>query len=145
MLLVQVEGDAQKKGEIKSLSIPRISWEDQSTLGVEIENIGNTHFKPEGSIEVRNIWGQKMSDFPIGDKTVLPTTSVKFEADVNREDLLGFYKISGNIKDGDGNMMTFKRFLFMPPWKEAVIAILVIFALFWGYKNLIIRRKKTKK
>jgi hypothetical protein len=145
MFLVQVGGDAQKKGEIKSLNIPRISWEDKSTLGVEIENIGNTHFKPEGNIEMRNIWGQKISDFPIGDKTVLPTTSVKFEADVKREDLFGFYRISGNIKDGDGNTMTFKRFLFMPPWKEAVIAILVIFALFWGYKNLIIRRKKAKK
>lgn len=145
MLLMQVGGDAVKKGALKELDIPRLSWEDESKLRMEIENVGNTHFKPEGNVEIKNIWGQKISDFPIGDRTILPTTSIEFDESIKRQDLAGFYKIVGNIKDGDGNTITFKRYIFMPPWKEIIIVVLVVFGLVWVYKKYKISRKIAKK
>jgi hypothetical protein len=53
----------------------------------------------------------------------------------------GFYKIQGSIKDGDGNVMKFSRYILMPPWKEILIIILIIGAWIWFLKKFRISAK----
>jgi hypothetical protein len=143
LFLVQVGGEAAKKGILKKINVPKLSLDDRTSLSVEIQNAGNTHFRPEGQIVVKNLFGQEMSKMEIKDKTILPTMSRTFPEELTRKDLLGFYKLQGSIKDGDGNEMKFSRYIWMPPWKEILAAVTIISALFWFLKKF--RVKKIKK
>jgi hypothetical protein len=78
----------------------------------------------------------------IKDKTILPTMSRTFLETLTRKDLLGFYKIQGSIKDGDGTEMKFNRYVLMPPWKQILISILIVGAWIWFLKKFKIRKIK---
>jgi hypothetical protein len=135
LFLVQVGGGATKKGILKKVQVPKISLSDKENISIEIENAGNTHFRPEGQVVVKNLFGQEISKMEIKDRTILPTMSRMFSEDLTRKDLIGFYKIQGSIKDGDGNEMKFNRYILMPPWKEILIIILIIGAWIWFLKK----------
>jgi len=135
LFLVQVGGNAARKGILKKIDVPKLSLSGRANLSVEIENTGNTHFRPEGQIVATNLFGQEISKMEIKDKTILPTMSRKFSEDLTREDLFGFYKIQGSIRDGDGNEMKFSRYIFMPPWKETLAAVLIVGVLVWFLKK----------
>lgn len=142
LFLVQVGGDATKKGILKKLDLPKLSFGDKANLSIEIENVGNTHFRPEGQVVVKNIFGQEMSKTEIKDKTILPTMSRTFSEELVRKDLLGFYRIQGSIKDGDGNEMKFSRYVLMLPWKEILIILLITGGWIWFLKKFRIRKIK---
>jgi hypothetical protein len=142
LFLVQAGGKAARKGILKKINVPKFSLDDKATLSVEIENAGNTHFQPEGQIVVKNFFGQEISKMEIKDKTILPTTSRTFPETLTRKDLLGFYKIQGSIKDGDGNEMKFNRYVLMPPWKQISIAILIVGVWIWFLKKFNIKKIK---
>jgi hypothetical protein len=135
LFLVQVGGDAARKGIIKKVDLPKLSFGDEENFSVEIENAGNTHFRPEGQITVKNLFGQEMSKMEIKDKTILPTMSRTFSGILVKKDFFGFYKIQGSIKDGDGNVMKFSRYALMFPWKEMLIVLLIIGAWIWFLKK----------
>jgi hypothetical protein len=140
LFLVQVGGDALKKGILKKIDVPKLSLSGKAKFSVEIENAGNTHFRPEGQIVATNLFGQETSKMEIKDKTILPTMSRKFSEDLVRDDLFGFYKIRGLIRDGDGNEMKFSRYVLMPAWKEILTAVLIVGALFWFLKKFKIKK-----
>lgn len=140
LFLVQVGGNGVKRGALKKIDIPKLSLRDKENLSIEIKNVGNTHFQPEGNIIVTNLFGQEISKMEIKDKTILPTTSRIFSEDLTRDDLFGFYKIHGSIKDGDGSFMSFNRYVFMPPWKQILISFFVL-----GTIILFFNRYKIKK
>ncbi|MFA5926337.1 MAG: DUF916 domain-containing protein [Parcubacteria group bacterium] len=132
LFLVQAGGNAVKKGILKKVELPRISFTDKSNLEIEIANEGNSHFKPEGEVSVKNIFGREIGRLEIKDRTILPTTSRVFSEDIQRKDFLGLYKISGNIKDGEGRNMKFQKFIFLVPWKE-LLAVLALAGIWWWF------------
>ncbi|MFA5871984.1 MAG: DUF916 domain-containing protein [Parcubacteria group bacterium] len=146
LFLVQVGGEAVKKGILKKIDVPKLSLENSAKLAIEIGNDGNTHFQPEGEIITKNLFGQELSRMEIKDKTILPTMSRTFSENLARMDFFGFYKIQGLIKDGDGNEMKFNKYIFMPPWKEAITTALIVGALIWFFNKFKIKKiKKNKK
>jgi hypothetical protein len=142
LFLVQVGGGAARKGVLKKIDLPKLSLKDKTSLSVEIENVGNTHFRPEGEIVARNLFGKEIAKMEIKDKTILPTMSRTFLENLSRKDLIGFYKIQGLIKDGDGAEMKFSRYILMPPWKEMLVVLLIIGAWILFLKKIRIRKIK---
>lgn len=142
LFLVQVGGDATRKGILGKVYMPKLSLQDKINFSLAIENVGNTHFRPEGEIVSKNIFGQDISKVEIKDKTILPTTKRIFAGRFSRQDLLGIYKIQGTIKDGDGNEMKFSRYVFMPPWKEILIVMIFASAIIWFSKKYKINKIK---
>jgi hypothetical protein len=143
LFLVQVGGEAVKSGRLKKAEIPGISFSDKENLAIELENTGNTHFKPEGWIIFKNLFGREISRTEIKDKTILPTASRTFSSGLERKDLFGLYKIQGSIKDGDGKEMRFERKLFMVPWKELLAVLALIGAWWWLLKKFRLSKKKN--
>jgi hypothetical protein len=135
LFLVQVGGEAAKNGVIKKVDLPKISFSDKSKLSIEIANEGNTHFKPEGEVLVKSIFGKEISKLEIKDRTLLPTTSRVFSENLQRSDFLGFYKVSGKIKDGEGREMKFQKSIFLVPWKELLVVFALIAAWWWFLKR----------
>ncbi len=142
LFLVQVGGEAVKKGVLKKVEVPKITFSDKSKLNIEIENEGNSHFKPEGEVLVKNIFGKEISRLEIKDKTILPTTSRIFSKDLQRKDFLGLYRLSGSIKDGEGRDMKFQKTIFLVPWKELLAIIALIGVWIWFLSKFRISRKK---
>jgi len=141
LFLVSVGGTPNRQGQIENVALSKFSSEDQTDLGVEIKNTGNTHFKPVGTVAVKNFLGQAVSKFEIGDKTLLPKNSYLYSSQIKRQDLIGFYTIDGQVRDGNGNLMQFKRYVFMPPWKETLITIFAVLGLIWFLKKFKIMKK----
>jgi len=133
LFLIQVGGEAVKKESLKIIDLPKFSLKGKTSFSVEIENEGNTHFRPDGQIVITNIFDQEISKMKIKDKTILPTMSRKFSEDLTRKDLFGFYKIRGSVKDGDGNEMKFSRHILMPPWKEMLSTIIAAGLFVWFF------------
>ena len=90
---------------------------------MELENTGNTHFKPEGVISAKNLTGKEIFRVDIKDKTVLPGMSRSFSGILERKDFLGIYKIFGSIKDGNGKEIKFQKWTFLVPWKEILVIL----------------------
>jgi hypothetical protein len=142
LFLVQAGGEAARKGILKKIDVPKLSLDEKINFSVEIENAGNTHFRPEGEIVSTNLFGQELSKIEIKDKTILPTMSRTFPGSFHRQDLFGIYKIQCSIKDGDGNEMKFRRYVFMPPWKEISITIFVVGIVIWFSRKFKIKKIK---
>jgi hypothetical protein len=144
LLLVSVGGYPDRRGEIENVKLQKFSSSDQADLNVKIKNTGNTHFKPQGKIVIKNIFGQTVEQVNIADKTLLPMTSFDFASKIARRDIVGLYFIEGDIQDGDGRNMVFKKFIFMPPWRQMLVAIFIFFLLLLIAKKFRIQKKKPK-
>jgi hypothetical protein len=140
LFLLQVGGDAQKKGVIQKIDIPRITASDSAKISVKIANEGNAHFKPEGKITVDSLTGKEIYQMDIKDKTLLPQRNFDFEGTFKREGLLGIYRVNGNIKDGNNNNMVFKRWIFMADWKDLIILLIIVVLAVWVKRNYKIKK-----
>jgi hypothetical protein len=140
IFLLSVGGNSVKKGEIKKIDVPRVTLSDKADFSVDILNTGNTHFRPEGNISAKGIFGNEVYRMDVKDKTLLPFRDYAFKGEVPRGDILGVYKISGNIVDGDGNEMKISRWIFMVPWREILVFGVVLGGI-WGLR----RRFEVKK
>lgn len=143
LFLIQVGGGQNKKGSIKDVDIPTLNLNDKIKLSIDIQNDGNTHFKPLGSISVKSITGREVYNLDIKDRTILPTNSRSFEGEFIEKSVLGIYRIKGDIKDGDGNDLYFQKWLFVFPWKKMIMIAVTLVILIWFFREYKIRIKKT--
>lgn len=142
LFLVQAGGEAQKSGKLKRAEIPGISFRNKETLNIELENTGNVHFKPEGEILAKNLFGKEVFQLDIKDKTLLPGTSRQFSGTVERKDFLGVYRIIGSVRDGDGNEMRLKKWIFLVPWKEFLAILALVAVWIWFLRKYRVSKKK---
>jgi hypothetical protein len=107
----------------------------------KFENTGNVHVKVSGKVEIFNLFGQKVGEVPVDEKTVLPKSTRHFQQTWLREPLFGYYSAKLTIYYGSLNVTDHARVAFWAfPWK--VILPLVILALLsW---ILIIKKTRFK-
>lgn len=141
LFLVQVGGEAVKSAKLKKAEIPKISFADRENLNVELENTGNTHFKPEGTVSAKSLFGKEIFRLDIKDKTILPGVSRGFSGVLERKDFLGIYKIAGAVKDGDGKEVKFEKWTFLVPWKEILVILGLVGIWIWLLRRFRVLRK----
>ena len=142
LFLIQVEGEAVKSGKLKKAEIPRISFADKENLKIELENTGNSHFKPEGTVLAKSLAGQEIFRLDIKDKTLLPKTSRSFAGVLEKRDLFGVYKILGSVKDGDGKEIQFSKWIFLVPWREILVILALAGFWWWFLEKFRVSKKK---
>jgi ribosomal protein S27E len=140
LFLASIGGNGVKKGEIERVDAPRVTFSDHTGFSVAIKNTGNTHFQPEGTIDVKTFTGAEILHMDVKDKTLLPDEDYVLSGERARSDGLGIYKISGSIRDGDGNEMKFQRWVFMLPWKEISVIIVVLGVFYWFRKKFQVKK-----
>jgi hypothetical protein len=83
LVLVRVAGLVSETGRIVEFGTDKASYDYlPATFGIRFENTGNVHLKPAGTIEVKNMWGNKVASMMVnGDlANVLPDSIRKFDA-----------------------------------------------------------------
>ncbi|MFH1749434.1 MAG: hypothetical protein ABH837_00820 [bacterium] len=147
LILVRVSGDIVEKAEIIEFSAPRWSLNGPIKFITRIENLGNVHFKPRGSINISNWRGENIESFDLNPLTgnVLPESIRRFESEWKNQGRWGRFtaKVSATYGTEKQKLESELVFWIIPIYiliiLGLILAILVIFIV-W----LIRRRNKPK-
>jgi hypothetical protein len=91
------------------------------------QNTGNVHVKVSGKITITDIFGRKIGEVPIDEKTVLPGSSRAFEATWLREVLLGKYTAKLTLTYGSQRRTETAAISFwVIPWRAILGGALAI-------------------
>jgi hypothetical protein len=141
LAFVTIPGKFEQKGTITSFSAPAFVQGGPVDFSMMFQNTGTVYFEPKGTIEVSNMFGQKIASVPISGYAVLPTGVKKMDFPWNVSGLLlGRYKATATVFDIDGNPIASQSasFYALPLW-YIVGFIVVLFILYF-----LIRFVKTR-
>jgi len=158
LVLIRVAGDVVEGAKITELYTQqgdkrRSLFEyGPVTIVQKIENTGNTHFKPRGTVRVLNMFGKEVKTYQINenDGNVLPASTRKFEQNLESKLLLGRFKIQSDVVYGsDSQIVSASTSFWVIPYKLIAILIAVIAVLIFGirkYNKFIVKRaRKSQK
>lgn len=91
LILIRLPGDVYENAAVLSFEPAQQVFKDPKiTLKALIENTGNVHIKPYGSITIKNILGMKSKTVEVSGKNVLPGSRRAFE-ETFKFDSIGWY------------------------------------------------------
>lgn len=66
LLFVRVAGDIVEMGGIREFSTTKNFYQSsEASFNIRFENTGNVHLRPQGAIEITNMWGQARGTLPL--------------------------------------------------------------------------------
>jgi hypothetical protein len=140
LFLIRVGGEAKRTGQIVKTALPIVTFDKTAKLEVTIRNTGNTHFKPDGVVEAKSLFGDQVFRMEIKDRPILPTVSRAFSGEIARKDFLGIYRVTGDIQDGEGNHLKFQRWIWLFPWREFLVIVFLLWLLLWTNRKYLEKR-----
>lgn len=158
LVLIRVSGNIKESAQVASFYTVQHGrkkgfFENGPLDLVErIQNNGNVHIKPKGSVEVKNMLGKTVATLPVNDppKNVLPDSIRRFEQKLDKKWLFGRYKAKLHLSYGSSNQNIYSTITFwIIPWKLilAILALVIVVILLLGfaikrYNRYIIRKSK---
>lgn len=136
LVLVAIPGNHLEKGTILDFQAPDFLQHGPVPFSIKFQNTGTVHFEPRGTIEVRNMFGQKVADVPIEGSVVLPGSVKTLTETWDLTGLLlGRYTATARIVDGEGEELTSKvaSFWAFPIW-YCIAFFVTIVALFFVFR-----------
>lgn len=125
-----------------------------------INNTGNIHNQPTGTIKVYNMFGKQVGTLRVnGDpsdaknppRNVLPKSIRRFEQTLNTNWMLGRYKADLNLSYGDGKVIQSTITFWVIPYKMIILTIVGIVALITAlvigikkYNKFIVKKSQHK-
>lgn len=127
LVLLQVAGDIVEKAAIKEFYTDKKMYSTpfETKFAIRVENLGNTHIKPRGMIEIKNMFGKKVATVPVNDKEsyVIPDSIRKFDSIWRGKSGFGKYEASLALsygtqvtRGGEGKKtLSMKRYFWVFP------------------------------
>ncbi len=137
LLLIRVDGNIAEKASLVSLfsaAGANESWFFESSpinLVTRIQNQGNVHVKPTGSIEVRDMFGNLVATLPVNaDKNnILPDSIRRFESKLDGIWMMGRYTATVMLGYGtNGQVISGTTSFWVVPYR-LILAILAVIGL----------------
>lgn len=144
LILVNISGDVNEDAKIAELFTTQNNkrrWLFEYgpvTLVERIENTGNTHVKPSGTVRVTNMFNREVASFPFNEQggNVLPASTRKFEQVLNKKLLFGRYKVQADVVYGSENKIISSTITFWAiPYKIIILAVAAVLIIFFGLKK----------
>lgn len=122
-----VKGDIKEQLAITSFSGGGfIRQKGPVTLSLSLQNSGNVHLLPVGSIEIFDFFGKKLDTLPLPAAITLPKTTKTITLEWDNKGYLGFFTARAGIKYGTRNIELVERIgVLIAPWLWAAILALV--------------------
>lgn len=79
LLYLVVDGPINEDAFLRNLTFPKFSEYGPVPFTYEVENLSDIHIAPQTSIEIFNIFNQKVETIPVATKNVFPFTTRNFE------------------------------------------------------------------
>lgn len=149
LILVKVPGFIVENGKVEEFSAPWFSTKAPIDFITRIANLGNIHFRPQGTIEIKNWRGKSVDTISINETNgnVLPESIRRFEESWNPESSffgpIGMYKAELSLTYGESQKGLTETVIFwvIPIWLIILIIVLVVLILAW----IIWKRRDNKK
>jgi hypothetical protein len=146
LLLIRVDGTITESANLASFfstqNNNQTSFFENSpiTFVVRIQNKGNIHVKPTGSIKVHDMFGGLTATLPINSdqSDVLPNSIRRFESQFNKDWLFGRYTADLALGYGtNGQAITGTMSFWVIPYKIVLVGLLVFSTLIFIFSRLI--------
>ena len=150
LVLLDVSGNIQEKASLSDFyaatpSFAKANFFEQGPIEFvqRIQNEGNIHVKPTGTVDIYDMWGHKVKSLQVnGDlsdknnppKSVLPQSIRRFDEKWDQGWLLGKYEAKLNLSYGDGKKLTSTLSFWVVPYKLVAVIIIGLIALFFGLR-----------
>lgn len=152
LVLVTIRGPFTLQGKVLSFLGPGFVQTPPVTFTMKFQNTGTVHFEPQGTIKIRNMWGQEVDTVGISGQTVLPSGVRDLSYDwTPKGTLFGRYRADIVITDpyNNGAVIAASSLSFWAfPVKKALIflgVVVLVFLILWYIKrhlNIVITLKK---
>ncbi len=155
IVLLQVNGDADERLSLESFSSPKLVDSPPVALASRFRNEGNTYLKPEGKVEIKNLFGKVVATAPLEGENVLPGAIRRIDTSLGQGFWLGRYTASLEAEYGNAPtpsspppragggitpMLTAKTTFWAVPWRSAGPTALVwlglVALIVWKRKNI---------
>jgi len=160
LVLIRVAGDIKESLSVESFTASSkhgTPWFIENApidFTVRLKNTGNVHVKPNGTIEVRNMFGGLVGNANLNEAggNVLPDSIRRFEQSINKDWMIGRYTASLTAGYGtDGQALTNEIDFWVIPYKPllALLALLVtliiiVRRILGAYKRRIINQAEVE-
>ena len=163
LILLQVKGDVHEEAQVREFNTDKnfYSAPFQANFLIRIENKGNVHVKPFGTININNMFGKEVAKIIVNEPggNILPDSIRRFESSWEGKDGFGRYEANLGLtygvatKDGgQGKQSLFARkYFWIIPWKiiiPALLGIVIVVSFFMlllkMYKNKAVRSAMEK-
>ncbi len=161
LILTRVSGDVKENVQVADYFTmqrgKQSSWfESQPITFVErLKNTGNVHVKPQGTIEVKDMFGRTAASLKVNDKglrSVLPDSISRFEQQLTKPWMFGQYKADLNLVYGTtGGVVQSYLTFWVIPWRLILIGILIAAIMFFilryavqRYNRMVISRHREQ-
>lgn len=145
LILTTVSGDIKENAKIVTYSASRFSLKGPVKFVTRIENLGNVHFKPKGSINIFDYKGENVDSITFNETmgNVLPESIRRFDKEIwDNEGRWGRFKAQLSVTYGENHKNLGEELIFwIIPLYMLIIAGLVLILLVIGIVWLVRRRK----
>ena len=149
LFFITVKGDTISDGSLKDFKTEKGFYESGPiNFNITSQNNGSIYLSPYGTIEVRNILGQKIDERQVDPWFVMPASTREREIKWNSNFLFGRYTATLLMNRGYKDVVDSKSISFwVIPWKIISIIliglILVIWFFVWVLSHLQWRKPQT--
>lgn len=147
LILTSVSGDIVEAAEIASFTTNSFWESGPIALETRVTNNGNIHFKPAGTIEIKNMFGSVVATLPLDEKNVLPESTRLLTNEWSPGFTVGRYTADLTLIYGsDNEILTTSTSFTVFPYKTIVpIALVFGFVIFLAirYRGRISRAGKA--
>lgn len=145
LFVFRINGDIVENATVKSFTSDKKVYEyGPATLLAQIANFSDSHIRPQGTVAVKNLFGQTIDSVGLSEHNIFPEASRDLTSTVGRKYMFGMYTAELRATYGTNNNLTLfaSTTFFVLPWKimaivGLIIVIIILLIVFW--------RKKRKK
>lgn len=135
LIFLRINGAAHEQVNISSFKTEKSFYEiGPVNFETRISDTGNVHAKPTGTITIKNLLGMTVGQVKLEPKNVIPGATRHSETAFKKKWMLGFYKATLVLKNGDKQQLTASTNFTVVPYKligVVLIILLIIYMLFW--------------
>ncbi len=144
LVLVNISGDIKESAKVEELFLSkdgkRGSFFEYGPLlqTLRINNDGNIHLQPKGTIQVTNMFGKTvyLGQINADSRNVLPGSIRKFEQTLDQKLMFGRYKLKADVVYGSNSQITSASTTFwVIPYKLIGIALIGLALIIFGFKR----------
>lgn len=144
LLLVNVSGNVKQSAKIAEVYTSQNKVHGgffetgPVTVTTRVQNTGNVHFKPRGTVQITNTFGKNVyvGQFNPTERNVLPSSIRKFNNEFAKKNLFGKYKVNVDVVYGTENQIASSQVTFwVIPYKLIIITLVLIAGIIIVFKN----------
>lgn len=135
LILVSVAGEITEEANIESFEAAKsffsaVNDDNPITIETRINNTGNVHFKPRGTVTITNMFGKEVTKIPLAEKNVLPDSIRKISTEWSDPGFaVGRYTAEVSFVYGDDDTILTSSTTFIVFPYQTILPVLLVTVL----------------